>query len=218
MIAAYLKSLPDHMRQKLAPVKRAEALPRLTLDTDASKPNDLAFQHKGQTLRVALKRLWTAPSMQSYDKIHEGAACMDWSGPKAMCSSCRRVTRWVDGEKRQTWACSGIGRFPKGYVEGSRKCDCRAGADMNVLAAKWSKSGTYRQGSKVLVEPFKLAQHSMTGGTTKIELGSSFGEDGVTNTSIEAVVLEKSILALGAAVHARYANGTYLPLVAAIPR
>lgn len=221
MLAAYLQKLPEAMRKKLEPVKSATDLPRLSLDKDDSKPNDLAFDHNGKTLRVGLAQLWTAPSMIPYDKHHDEtlARCVDLQKGEAICSSCRKVTRWLDGEKLSTWACSGPGQFPEGYVEGDRRCDCSARAPLNVLTAKWDKRGVARRGSKILVEPFKLWWDGGSEGLPKVDLGGALDDEGgVAHTSIEAIVLEKSVLVLGAAVHARYANGTYLPVVAAIPR
>ncbi len=217
----YLSLLPKDVRKRLTPLTTPDSLPKLAVDQKRSTTTKIVFAlNAREGLRVELKNLWTVASMGFAGSYQH---CIDDQKNVAACSSCRRVTRWVDGKPMKTWACQGKGWMTQDGKR--RRCDCAARAPMKTVRLSRTSNGATVLGSKMLVEPHLLAQdfieerNARPPSAIALDLGWADQEGPNTVTpDMQAYLLGGAVLVVGDAAFARNANSTYFPLVASFPR
>lgn len=215
----YVAGLPEPMQKRLGRVVHVDALtlPTLAADLKASTQQAVVFGSGSAAVRVELTQRWTASSMRRFDRHHDNyLSCVDWEHARSTCSSCREVDRWLNAEGVKRWACWGEGRRVPEPEDGPERCDCSARADMKELTVTAMATGARRGGTALLIEPYMVAYYE--DGGLDVDLAGNYASDGDTidTPSVHAVALERATLIFGAAVHGRYANGTYFPVVAFI--
>lgn len=196
LVERYLRSLTFWDRVRLGKVEPGPEPEKLkAVEGFSGKSSPFVLEEIG--IQIHLRERWTAPSFRST------------SGGETSCNpdkltACSTEERWEDGRRLQAWVCG-----PPAAAEP----DCSGRASF-VRAEAGFEESKLSEGRSVWVEPGRLAQAYMelvTDRTVKLETLQ------MARHSIEVHRLPGAYVVTGGFAHGMYANGSWFPLVVAVP-
>jgi hypothetical protein len=150
-------------------------------------------------LQIHLRERWTAPSFRA---TTEGEVSCN----PTQLTSCSQEVRWEDGRRKQAWVCAAP-------AQGKSEADCSGRASFVRVEAGFDMS-QLSEGRSSWVEPGRLAQSHMSLVTDRsVKLDTLM----IARHSIHVYRLPRAFFVTGGFAHGMYENGTWFPVVVAVP-